>query len=534
MKARSLISIYLILTIITSIGCRNKTPSQQEQSIQQTTAAPETQKPTTIPTTQELTTEPVAQKPTTEKIQPDETEYYALFLEGKKVGYAIQDRTVDGQKVTTSVDLKITLSRAGIPVSIQTKSDSFETADGKPIGFELEQNLGMMETKTVGMINDQGKLIIKAGDQQMESEWPTGALMSEGVRLLHYKHGLKPGSSYSMKVFDPTAMQAIDVEVKVGSKENVNLLGRVVSLTEVASTASLAQLGSFTSTEYYDDNLELQKSVTPLMGMTVEQVACTKEFALSENDVLEVVEKMFLSSPVPLENLDSTKSITYQLVRTDKSAELQIPSNDNQKVQQLSDGKVLVTVEPVEAPAGVSFPYKGNDAEILKAIGPSRFLQSDDPRIIKLAQQAVGDTKDAAQAARKIESFVAGYIKNLSLSVGYATSVEVAESRRGDCTEFAVLTAALCRAVGIPAQVVAGVAYVDDFAGMRGFGGHAWAQAYIGGKWIGLDAAFKGTGRGGYDAGHIALAAGDGEPGNFLNMGTTLGRFKIEKVTVTR
>lgn len=527
MKTKCLISIFLIIAITNTIGCRKKTPSEQKQSVPQTTAA---QKPATIAQKPATT----AQKPAIEQIQPNETEYFALFLEGKKVGYAIQNRSVDGQKVTTSVDLKITLSRAGIPVSIQTKADTFETADGKPLGFELEQNLGMMETKTTGIINDQGKLIVKTGNQQMEYDWPAGALMSEGVRLLHYKHGLKAGSSYSMKVFDPTAMQTIDVEVKVGSKQNVNLLGRVVALTEVMSTASLAQVGSFTSTEYYDDNLELQKSVTPLMGMTIEQVACTKEFAMSENDVLEVVEKMFLSSPVPLDNVGSDKSITYLLSPTEESAEFQIPSSDNQKVQRLNDGKVLLTVEPVEAPTGVSFPYKGNDAAILKAMQPTRFLQSDDPKIIKLARQAVGDTKDAAQAAGKIESFVAGYIKNLGLSVGYASAVEVADSRYGDCTEFAVLTAALCRAVGIPAQVVAGVAYVDDFAGMRGFGGHAWAQAYIGGKWIGLDAAFKGTGRGGYDAGHIALAAGDGEPGNFLNLGTALGRFKIEKVTVNR
>ncbi len=94
------------------------------------------------------------------------------------------------------------------------------------------------------------------------------------------------------------------------------------------------------------------------------------------------------------------------------------------------------------------------------------------------------------------------------------------------------MTAAMCRAVGIPAQVVVGIAYVEDFAGLQGFGGHAWTQAYVGGKWVGLDAAFKGTGRGGYDAGHIALAAGGGEPADFLNMASILGQFKIDKVTV--
>ena len=70
------------------------------------------------------------------------------------------------------------------------------------------------------------------------------------------------------------------------------------------------------------------------------------------------------------------------------------------------------------------------------------------------------------EAVRRIESFVARYIDNKSMSVGYASAVEVVESRQGDCSEFAVLTAALCRAVGIPAQVVVGIAYVKEFAGI--------------------------------------------------------------------
>jgi transglutaminase-like putative cysteine protease len=129
---------------------------------------------------------------------------------------------------------------------------------------------------------------------------------------------------------------------------------------------------------------------------------------------------------------------------------------------------------------------------------------------------------------------VAEYIENKNLSVGYASAAEVAASRQGDCSEFAVLAAAMCRAVGIPAKVVVGIAYVDDFAGIQGFGGHAWTLAYVGSKWVGLDAAFKSAGRGGYDAGHIALAAGNGEPADFFTLAATLGQFKIEKVLVRK
>jgi transglutaminase-like putative cysteine protease len=274
--------------------------------------------------------------------------------------------------------------------------------------------------------------------------------------------------------------------------------------------------------------------------MQVEMVDCAKEFALGNNDVLELIDKMFVKSPEPIENVGSASSITYTL-NPGKGVSFTIPSTDNQTAQRLPDGKISLTIKPVTVSSGGAFPYKGSDPKLLEAVKPTRFLQCDDKRVVELARKAVGDTKDAVEAVRRIESFVARYVDNKSMSVGYASAAEVVESRQGDCSEFAVLTAALCRAVGIPAQVVVGIAYVKEFAGMQGFGGHAWDQAYVGGdergqggKWISLDAAFKSAGWGGYDAGHIALAVGNGDPGDFFNMATSLGQFKIEKIEIQR
>ena len=220
-----------------------------------------------------------------------------------------------------------------------------------------------------------------------------------------------------------------------------------------------------------------------------------------------------------------------------------IPATDNQSVQPGKDGGVIVTVKPVAAPARTKFPYKGKDNTILEAMKPTRFVQSDCKQITELARRAVGDTKDTAEAVKRIEAFVAEYMENKGLSVGYASAAEVAASRQGDCSEFAVLTTAMCRAVGIPAQVAVGIAYVKNFAGLQDrFGTHAWVQAYVGGdpasrkpgKWVGLDAAFKSAGLGGYDPGHIALAVGSGNPEDFFALVGTLGQFKIDKVIVNR
>jgi hypothetical protein len=90
----------------------------------------------------------------------------------------------------------------------------------------------------------------------------------------------------------------------------------------------------------------------------------------------------------------------------------------------------------------------------------------------------------------------------------------------------------MCRAIGIPARIVFGLTYVKAFAGKENvFGGHAWVEAYVGGKWIGLDATKTPKG---FDAGHIALSIGKGEPADFFNLAATLGQFKIEKVTINK
>ena len=472
------------------------------------------------------------------KAVSDETEYFAVFMEGKKAGYAKHSRVVSDGKVTSSEELVVTISRAGISISMTIVAKMDETLDGKPLGFESVLDTSLMKTESSGTIQPDGKLELitrSAGSvQKSVVEWPSGALMAEGLRLLQETKGLEEGTEYSCRIFEPAMALAFDVKTSVGTKEPVDLLGRIVTLTEVTTAVSMPGMGESISKSYIDDDFTLQKSVSPLMGIDLELVACPKEFALGKNDVVELIGKMFIDSPAPLDNLDSAESVTYHLDPI-AGAKLVIPPNDNQQVQKSSDGKVIMTVKPVVARAGVTFPYRGDDEAALEHVEPTQFVQSDHKKIVELARRAVGRTKDAGEAIKKIEAFVADYVEDKNLSVGYASAVEVAQSKQGDCTEHAVLAAALCRAVGIPAQVVTGLAYVGEWRGVAsGFGGHAWTQAYVGGKWIGLDAAFRGAGRGGYDAGHIALAAGKGDPGGFFSLVTTMGQFKIEKVTIKR
>ena len=464
-----------------------------------------------------------------------ETEYYAVFMEGAKIGYSVNTRSVEDGRVTTTVETSMTMGRGATAVTVQIVETSIETMRGEPAGFKVAQDLGTMRTEVSGKVSMDGKVdvtTISMGNEQKSTfAWPEGALMAEGLRLLELTKGLKEGTTYRVKVFSPSAMQALDTQIRIGPKQNVDLLGRVVPLTEVETTLSLPGAGEMLTRSYVDDNLRVQKSITPAMGMQIEMVACDKAFALSDNDVVDFFARFLLKSPARLSSSDlgRGKVITYYLA-PNAGAALRIPSSDNQTVRWMQDGKIAVSVEAVSGEGGSAFPYKGSEPEALEAMKATQYVQSDAAEIAELSRRAVAGAKDAAEAVKQIESFVGGYITEKDLSVGYASALEVAASKQGDCSEHTVLATALCRAAGIPARVSTGLVYSEEFLGQEHiFGPHAWTEAYVGGKWVGLDATRSPQG---FGPGHIMLASGNGDPADFFGMVSTLGQFKIEKVEV--
>ena len=82
-------------------------------------------------------------------------------------------------------------------------------------------------------------------------------------------------------------------------------------------------------------------------------------------------------------------------------------------------------------------------------------------------------------------------------------AVQVLEMRAGDCNEHAVLFAALARASGLPARVVAGVVYADG-----AFLYHAWDEVWLGSGWMSVDPTFDQMPA---DATHVKLVEGGPE-----------------------
>src|SRR5262249_41990542 len=63
---------------------------------------------------------------------------------------------------------------------------------------------------------------------------------------------------------------------------------------------------------------------------------------------------------------------------------------------------------------------------------------------------------------------------------------QIAKELRGDCRHAALLTAALCRADGLPARTAIGLVYIErNRRPYLGF--HMWAEVFVDGAWRGVD-----------------------------------------------
>lgn len=116
---------------------------------------------------------------------------------------------------------------------------------------------------------------------------------------------------------------------------------------------------------------------------------------------------------------------------------------------------------------------------------PERFMESDDPAIAALALTLRRDSPRATVVA------VYDWVRSQLEYAGYVAddlgAAQALRERRGDCTEYAYLVVALCRALGLPARAVGGFVVSHDDA-PRSTEYHNWAEVHLEGAWRLVDA----------------------------------------------
>ena len=463
-------------------------------------------------------------------------EWRAMYMGGQKVGFehmvTRELDTANGAFFVTAMESKVSITRAGVLLEVASNWAVREDAQGRVVAFQSESSL-MQPTQ--GVLDGDHFTVTTTGSTGATSRQmpPPKGLGPWAAELFSRHKGYEPGTGYSVDAFLPeTPDKPVTLTVLVGARESVQVFDVQKWLHVQAVSNSL--LPGVPSKQWVDDEGTAWLTRTELTPqMQVETRKTTREFALSASEPAELLTASYITPDRPIERPRELEGLQALLTPVEAGGTVpELPQDALQKVSATEHG-VLVTIARAHAPqSGYTLPYRDKEyADLLRA---NKWLEVDDPLIQQMAREAVGDATDAASAARRIESYVDKKITTKGLGVGMATAAETARQLSGDCSEHAMLAAALARAAGMPSRVVGGLAYVERLpgTGRYGFGYHMWAEVYVG-QWLPIDATLRG-----HDATHIVLFRSDmNAPGAEITMASTiiqsLGRINIRVVQTT-
>lgn len=237
----------------------------------------------------------------------------------------------------------------------------------------------------------------------------------------------------------------------------------------------------------------IAEAPTPMGAMIVAQVR--REPALVAGELSsDAFARSLIRSNVRLPEPRSLDTLIVRLSFDDPAqAKPALDSADQRVTQQTATGMVVEIARvavPAEAPA--------IDEPVAPALlGAGMIIDPEAPGIRAIVDDAVAGATDPWHRAQRLTRWVTEHM-TFDPGIAFATTSELVRDRRGTCIGYATLLAALLRADAIPSRLVIGVVYVGGI-----FGGHAWVEARIRGRWLPLDAAAPSGGTA--DAARIAL-----------------------------
>ncbi len=469
-----------------------------------------------------------------------EESWDVIYLGDSRVGYArstTRPVTRGGRELIRSeIEMYMAIKRFGQTLKITVREAYEETSNGDLVAFAMSMdNPPFTSMKTTGKRSgDHLDVTTEIAGKQVQKQipWDGEAKSPAYQQRLLEEDPLKPGDTRSIKVFNPDSLQFSTVEMSAVGAESVQLLeGKRRDLLKVVSTMTLPGGVKITSASYLDQQGETLRTTLPIAGLTMSMFRVDKATALKElaGEELDLGISTLVKVP-PIKNAHDATRIVYTITMPGENPAQFLVAGETQKITKTDDpDMVRLTVSRAD-PSKLS----GTNTQPAEDqyTRPTAYLQSDDANVKKLAREAVGDERDPWKQALLLERSVHQNLTKKNFSTAMASAAEVAANLEGDCTEHAVLLAAMLRAVGIPSRIAAGLVYVDR---LKAFGGHMWTEVYVGGHWIPLDATL---GAGGIGGGHIKLSqtsmadGGAAPAAALLPMMTALAKIKIDVVDV--
>ena len=464
-------------------------------------------------------------------------ERWSVFsIAGAPVGYAHERRAAaeGGDRLTEST-LEATLDRLGTKVRMRFASAMRESAEGELEWLRSDVELSQQPVRVEAFVEDGVVRVVTstgAGaaprERIVERVGDAPLLGPDAVRRLTAARLRRPGDSLEHVTFSLELQRVVNVRRRVGEAGVASPCApggpRTVRVLEtVEGVPGERSLWVDPSGETVADSIE-----GPFGPMAT--CRASREAALAAraggSPPAEMYERTIVRSNVRLPDPAAVDRLVLRVRPLDPQRPLPDFAAENQAVRADGDAVRVEIRRPAPAGAAAATAPAAN-APAAEYLQPNAIVASDHPEIAALAREIAGEERDAWQVAQRLTRWVA---ENLTLDLGVvmAPAGELVRDRRATCVGYATLLAALARATGIPSRLAMGAVYYGGI-----WGGHAWTEVWIDGRWLPLDAAVYAPGL----ASATRLAAGtssmqDGGGELTGRLGQMFGNVDIDVVEV--
>ncbi len=449
-----------------------------------------------------------------------ETWYVIAAEDGAVLGHASVEitQTDDGREIVENQEIYLR-EQGGEPARVSVRSVRREDASGRTVSISDTSQSGHFSSRTEARISGDRAHIVR---QTPSARWADVVALPAGVRfdagealLMAWDPALTPRLEFEDFSLDAMAVERVVIEA--GAARDAE--GRTVVLRRRYEGGELRGVARLV----LDGEGRAVEAAQPMFGETIRTRVSDRAAALRPHPPYQAVPNLMTRSPFRIPALAAQGHIRYRFAFRDDIA-FAPPQTGEQRVSIEAD---IVTID-VCAACG---PGMRADAEALtEALRPTAWLQSDAPRLQEIAGSVARlDVSDARKMELLLER-ARPYIEHFDFN-GHYSALDTVTRRAGDCTEAAVLLAALGRAAGIPTRVASGLAYSRaSYHGVsNAFLPHSWTLAFVDGGWRSFDLALEE-----FDSTHIVLTVGDGDARSIAAAGQLASLLRLDGLAEVR
>jgi len=476
-------------------------------------------KPSGLPSLPLPETVPVVQAQNPEEGKILFESYDAAFCRGYKVGYfhvVVREFVRNNKPMVYGVKtMRLNIARFGQAVEMWAEDSTVETPEGEILLTKMRQGLGKDQMLSLtGKVEDKKLSVVIEGQTNDKSEipWPEGVVGIAKEATMMRDRKPKRGEVIEYIAYEGRLNRVIKYKATAGAAEVAVIADGRQPQKLVPVVQQMEAIGDFKlppATIWCDaETFEPLKMETdmPTLGGKLTVIRTTREAAIrAPTKLLDLAEAQSIKLDRSIPKVHEKAGVTYRVtLKSEIPIEKAFPTDDRQTVKVLDAKERIIELAVVakRQPAKLDVPPLEPGKEFL---ADCFYIDWNNDLTKKHAASAISQLPLNAsdwQKARAVESWVQRNIKATEFSQAMATCSNVSKTLSGDCTEYSMLAAGVCRALGIPSRTCIGVVYAPNKDNLPTLAYHMWFEVWAEGQWLALDGTL---GQGSIGPGHIKI-----------------------------